>query len=190
MRNCKSLLNKIKKLNKQIDITEPKDTTVYDLENLIDRYDDLRIKDSFRILYPVVASHIDAGIMEIPGEITPENNKFEKLRYTKRCQEEIFRPAFERLFPPKKLTDRYTPELINKAFNALYPEKENKPMPEVENKNKVMNDYIRKQAGMEEIPEDENKQEDNKKADMNELIRNSRKSTTQELRDIFFKRSE
>ena len=166
MRNCKSLLNKVKKLNKELDITEPKDTTVYDLENLIDRYDDLRIKDSFRILYPVVASHIDAGIMEIPGEITPENNKFEKLRYTERCQKEIFAPAFERLFPPKKLTDRYTPELINKAFNALYPviKKENKPMPEPENKNKIMNDYIKKQAGMEEIPEPENK-------NMNDLIR-------------------
>ena len=37
-------------------------------------------------------------------------------------------------------------------------------MPEPENKNKIMNDYIKKQAGMEEIPEPENK-------NMNDLIR-------------------
>lgn len=166
MRNYKSLLNKIKKINKQLDLLENKHSSE-DLPELIARYTDNRIVDAFRIMYPKVSAKIE----ELKNK--PDEDALNEAIT-------IYKNAF------------YNSDVIQTAFNALYPviKKENKPMPEIENKNKVMNDYIRKQAGMEEIPEDENKQEDNKKADMNELIRNSRKSTTQELRDIFFKRSE
>ena len=157
-------MRKIKKLNKQLDLRH-KSHSAEDLQELITRYTDNKIVDAFRIMYPRVSKKIDE-LKNKPDEDALNESKT------------IYTNAF------------YDDNVMHKAFMALYPDvKENKPMPEIENKNKVMNDYIRKQAG---IPVKENNPDtdaDKEDKNMNELIRNSYKSTNQELRDLLFKKS-
>ena len=132
----------------------------------LDRYTNHRIIEAWKILYPNCAAFVACGGREDMKHSIP--------------------------FVLNK-------ERLHMCFNALYPidEKEVVTMPDNKDNSK-MNDFIRQQAGIPVKADNPDKNiidsslidTDADKEDINELIRNSYKSTNQELKDLLFKRSE
>ena len=130
----------------------------------LDRYTNHRIIEAWKILYPNCAAFVACEGLE-------------DMKYN----------------IPFVLNE----ERIYKAFMALYPiEKEVVTMPDKKDNSK-MNDFIRQQAGIPVKADNPDKNiidsslidTDADKEDINELIRNSYKSTNQELKDLLFKKS-
>lgn len=160
--------------NKHSDITED------DFCELLDRYDDENIKNAFREMYPNVAKKIEEiKKAKDKKEHEIKVNEFEKMR----IDNESFEKAFQALYP------RENEEKMKEMEDAINYDSEVK---KVDDKNKRFNKLIRSAANnnVRSAANNENieKKIEDKKVDMNDLIRQKYRKSHIVVNNFFKKR--